>query len=702
MGETLIITETRKIPLILYGVTQGVLTTVIDITERRRAEQNMRLNSLTLSQIMDLVLVTDLEGYITYANEAGCRALGRPLDDLIGKHVSTLGEDSSSGPTQGDILRETLEHGEWRGEVTNYRSDGSALILDCRTRIVRDGEGKPVALCGISTDITERKRSEQSILHERDFSSAILNSMPGIFYVFDRDGRFLRWNSNLETVSGYSGDEIRRIAPLELFGPEDRQLIKESIERVFEKEFADAEADFISKDGKATPYYFTGARTQIDGKPCIVGMGIDISERRQAENALREGEAKYRQLVENSPAVVYQFEIAADGEITFPFISDTITDLVGISAEDIMQDSSRLLDLIHSDDRKKFFEGVLESRRTLKPYHAQFQYTPGEEVRWAEARSTAKATADGGVHWDGFLLDITPLMQAEEAVRESEANFRTFYDSMTDMVFVASPDGNIINSNPALTRCLGYNTDEITSMRIPDFYPADLRDEAHTILDAMLRGEREYCPLPLITKDGLQVPVETHVCFGRWNGEECIFGISKDLSAEKEAQRRFELLFQSNPAPMALTSLPDRKIIDVNSAFLDILGYERDEILGSTSKELGIFLNPEQHEAASSTLIEEQHFSEEEMWVRCKDGTIKIGCFSGEIISVQGARLLPDGDAGHQRPQAGGGDVARERTEDGNGFAWRRTRHLGLGLSQRCSYLQRALGQHDGLRFGGD
>ncbi|MFW6099372.1 MAG: ATP-binding protein, partial [Thermodesulfobacteriota bacterium] len=125
------------------------------------AEESLRLHSMTLNQIKDRVTVTDLEGYIIYVNEAACRMLGKTKEELLGRHVSVFGENTSTGPSQEEIVQKTLQDGLWRGEVTNYRADGSAAILDCRVQVVRDETGKPVALCGISTDITDRKQAEE-------------------------------------------------------------------------------------------------------------------------------------------------------------------------------------------------------------------------------------------------------------------------------------------------------------------------------------------------------------------------------------------------------------------------------------------------------------------------------------------------------------------------------------------------------------
>jgi PAS domain S-box-containing protein len=238
------------------------------------------------------------------------------------------------------------------------------------------------------------------------------------------------------------------------------------------------------------------------------------------------------------------------------------------------------------------------------------------------------------------FVDITKRLQAEESLRESEANFRTFFETMTDMIMVGTPEGQILFTNAAVTRTLGYLPDELKTMHLLDVHPADKRQEAEVIFAAMFRGERESCPLPLASKDGTLVPVETRVWFGRWNGENCLFGICKNLSAEQEAQQRFERLFRNNPSLIALSTVPGRQYVDVNDAFLATLGYSRDEVVGHTSTEFGLFAHPEQQAAVADQLQADGRIADVELQVRCKDGALLDGLFSGEVINNQGRHYL--------------------------------------------------------------
>ncbi len=160
-----------------------------------------------------------------------------------------------------------------------------------------------------------RRQAEQSVRNEKHFTDTMIESMPGILYFYDADGRFLRWNQNFETVSGYSAAEIAQMQPLDFFAGDDKARLADRIEAVFTGGELSIAAAFITKDGTAIPYFFTGQRVQFEDTWCLVGVGIDISERRLAEAQLAESERKYRELVEHANSIILRWN--AEGRITF-------------------------------------------------------------------------------------------------------------------------------------------------------------------------------------------------------------------------------------------------------------------------------------------------------------------------------------------------------------------------------------------------
>jgi PAS domain S-box-containing protein len=130
-----------------------------------------------------------------------------------------------------------------------------------------------------------RRKAEQALREEKDFSDTMIEAMPGVVYLYDQEGRFLRWNRNLEVVTGYSAEEVAKMHPRDFFAEADRPALEQRVAEVFEKGESSLEAPFLARDGTATSYFFTGARVAIGGNPCLVGVGIDMSEREKRYRA---------------------------------------------------------------------------------------------------------------------------------------------------------------------------------------------------------------------------------------------------------------------------------------------------------------------------------------------------------------------------------------------------------------------------------
>jgi diguanylate cyclase (GGDEF)-like protein/PAS domain S-box-containing protein len=139
----------------------------------------------------------------------------------------------------------------------------------------------------ISSEITMRKEAEAGLMKEKIFSDSVISSLPGLFYLFDEKGNFLRWNRNVEVVTGYSAKEISAMGALSFFSEEERGLVGQKIREIFEKGETMVEAHLVSKSGKKVPYLFSGMLFSADSHKFFAGTAIDITKLKRAENALR-------------------------------------------------------------------------------------------------------------------------------------------------------------------------------------------------------------------------------------------------------------------------------------------------------------------------------------------------------------------------------------------------------------------------------
>lgn len=178
----------------------------------------------------------------------------------------------------------------WTEEYLFLTENKGWITIYDRTHIIYDTHGKAVRMLGSMTNITELKKAEVAIRTEKELSDSIVNSLPGIFYLANREGKFLRWNKNFEKVSGYSSKEIGSIHALDLFHGEEKELLWQRIIDVFEKGESEVETNLLTKARQKIPYYLNGRLIKRNGVELLIGLGVDMTEIKKTEKAMHQME----------------------------------------------------------------------------------------------------------------------------------------------------------------------------------------------------------------------------------------------------------------------------------------------------------------------------------------------------------------------------------------------------------------------------
>jgi len=230
--------------------------------------------------------------------------------------------------------------------------------------------------------------------------------------------------------------------------------------------------------------------------------------------------------------------------------------------------------------------------------------------------------------------DITERKQMEEKLKSSEENFRTFFDSIADLLFVLDSNGNMIDVNETVLRRLEYSKEELMGQSVLVVHPEARREEAGIIVAAMLDGTKDFCPIPVISKSGIEIQVETRIYPGVWDGEPALFGVVKDITKMKQSEEKFLKAFQAGSNLMAISTIKSGLYIDVNNMFLQVLGFTREEVIGKTSQELNIFEDKLQREIIKTGIKENGFVKDIELNIKTKTGNKLIGLFSASYIHI--------------------------------------------------------------------
>ncbi len=237
----------------------------------------------------------------------------------------------------------------------------------------------------------------------------------------------------------------------------------------------------------------------------------------------------------------------------------------------------------------------------------------------------------------GAQYEVTKERQAEEKIKQSESNLRIFFDTINSHIFILDPKANIIQVNRFVNEKLGYLNEEIIGKNIIYIYSDDSKKEVLDIIQNIQDGEEKFCTIPLISKEGEHIPMETHVTKGKWNGKAAIFCISKDISDLRASEAKFAKAFQQSPVIFGLIDIKTNIYTEVNKTFYDKFGFTKEEVIGTDIRKIfrldDLFLSKMEKE-----LEERKTIKNVETILETTKGDKFNVLLSADIISIHGKK----------------------------------------------------------------
>ena len=561
-----------------HGIRQAV--------QRKKAEERIKRSEEKYRNLFELapdILVTlDMKGVITSCNAATLARSGYSRDEIIGKHFSKLGFLRIRDMPQYLTLFASFARGNVPKpvQVTWHGKNGTPFVCEFHVGLIKEAD-KTVGIQVIARDVTERKKTEEALRQSEEKYRNLFENAKDVIVLFDLKANVTSVNKAAEEYGFYKNGILGKNM-LKFISKKYWPKLLKDVAQIALGKTAEGRIEIHTPKGDKIAEYRSNP---IFSDNRVIGIQTileDVSERKRAEQALRESEEKYRDLFENAMDAIVTLDLK--GSITA--VNNSVLrfgykkeDLVGKNILDfvskeywptVMRDFSKVT---RGEPAKNEIELVIPTGKIIVEYHA------GAIVRENNV---------AGVQIN--IRDVTERKKSEELLRESEERFRGLFESIQDPVGIfVGKEGHLIEYNTAFKKSSGYTDEELKGKVFLDFvHPDD-----HAMVLEKYRTEYSEEELPLVyeirgvNKKGECIPLELSVSTYKKKGK--VIGIEvihRDLTERKkaemslrESQQKFEDLFMGNPQAAAYLD-PDFRIRDINPRFEELFGYSVADVQG--------------------------------------------------------------------------------------------------------------------------
>jgi diguanylate cyclase (GGDEF)-like protein/PAS domain S-box-containing protein len=549
-------------------------------TGRKRADEALKEREANFTALAenaaDGIVIVNHKGNFLYVNSKAAEITGYSSDELLQVRMRDLfTPDEYKRVNIRFKKRIAGEAVSSQYETEIIRKDGTRMPLDTSIALTT-WYGELVRIICLR-DISGRRRFEEALRESEEKYRTLFEQANDAVFLETLEGRILDVNDKACQLLNYERQELLRLTVADIVPPEVQEILPQFVQELT-KENVYFETENVRKDGSRVAVGVSTAMLEVGGQNLVLIQVRDITDRKRAEEELRESEERYRSLLENIDLGIYFVDIdhniimvnAAFGEK----FNKPVSDLIG----------------------KKCFQ-EFEQRDAVCPHCPGVQAmatgriveVETEGVRDDQSRFDVRLRAfpilgqDGtATRFIGVAEDITDRKQLEEELRENEEKYRELSNGMLDTAWVIDFNGNFIDVNDAAVEVLGYSREELLSMG-PHDIDSSLDAETITGLIAGMQTDKiQVFETTHTAKDGKVIPVEIKSSQVTYQGKRAILSIARDSTQRKqmeeelrENEERYRLLFESESDAVLVCDAETLQLEDANRAALSLYGYSK-------------------------------------------------------------------------------------------------------------------------------